>query len=52
MAPRPGFGPGSGHDYLFVMSCGRQPHILDQTILPGLSIDGLSAASIHDNLTN
>lgn len=26
MAPRPGFGPGS---------CGRQPHILDRTILPG-----------------
>jgi hypothetical protein len=27
VAPRPGFGPGS---------CGRQPHILDRTILPGL----------------
>jgi len=26
MAPRPGFGPGS---------CGRQPHILGRTILPG-----------------
>jgi len=26
LAPRPGFGPGS---------CGRQPHILDRTILPG-----------------
>ncbi len=26
MAPRPGFGPGS---------YGRQPHILDRTILPG-----------------
>ncbi len=26
VAPRPGFGPGS---------CGRQPHILDLTILPG-----------------
>ncbi len=27
VAPWPGFGPGS---------CGRQPHILDRTILPGL----------------
>ena len=36
VAPRPGFGPGS---------CGRQPHILDRTILPG----HFSAATIHGN---
>jgi len=36
VAPRPGFGPGS---------CGRQPHILDRTILPGQ----LCAATIHGN---
>jgi hypothetical protein len=32
LAPRPGFEPGSS---------GRQPLILDRTILPGLSIKGL-----------
>ena len=40
LAPRPGFGPGSGHGNL-VVSCGRQPHILDRTILPGLTVSGL-----------
>jgi len=38
VAPWPGFEPGSCHRAFFsVMSSGRQPLILDRTILPGLS---------------
>jgi len=37
-APWPGFEPGSRHRAFFsAMSSGRQPLILDRTILPGLS---------------
>jgi len=39
VAPWPGFEPGSCHRACFsAMSSGRQPLILDRTILPGLSI--------------
>ena len=53
MAPRPGFGPGSGYEFsrdvLRATAAYTRP---DYTTWAAIFADGLSAASLHSNLTN
>ena len=48
MAPWPGFEPGSRYiAFCSVMSGGRQPPILDLTVLPGLSEPGAESDKLQ-----